>query len=177
MPNYIFTSKRLGFRNWKNSDINLLYQINTDKNVMEFFPIIPTKKETEDFIKRMQNQFAEKGFCYFAVDILENNEFIGFIGLSKQTFEADFTPCVDIGWRLKKSVWNKGYATEGAKACLNYGFKKLNLKTIYSVAPILNVESQHIMKKIGMKKYSTFLHPKISNISDLKECIIYYAIV
>ena len=59
----------------------------------------------------MQNQFAEKGFCYFAVDKLENSEFIGLICLSEQTFEADFTPCIDIGWRLASAEWNKGNAT------------------------------------------------------------------
>ncbi len=173
MSNYIFTSKRLGFRNWKDSDIKFMHQINSDKDVMEFFPAIPTKEETSNFISRMQAQFSEKGFCYFAVDILETNEFIGFIGVSEQTYKTDFSPFVDIGWRLKKNSWNNGYATEGAKACLDYGFQKLNLKTIYSVAPKLNLKSQQVMQKIGMEKHSTFVHPKISNDSELKNCIVY----
>lgn len=173
MSAYIFTSKRLGFRNWKNSDIDLLHPINTDKEVMEFFPTIPSIKETETFIKRMQDQFTANGFCYFAVELLETSEFIGFIGLSEQTYKADFTPCVDIGWRLIKSAWNNGYATEGAKACLKYGFNILNLNEIYSISTLLNVRSQHIMKKIGMEKHSTFLHPEISNKSNLKKCVVY----
>lgn len=173
LEKHLFTSNRLGFRNWKDSDIEFMHQINSDEEVMEFFPSIPTKKETETFVLKMQHQFADKGFCYFAVDILKTNEFIGFIGISEQTYKTDFSPFIDIGWRLKKSSWNKGYATEGAKACLNYAFQKLNLKTIYSVAPILNIKSQRVMLKIGMKKHSTFVHPKIPNDSILKSCIVY----
>ena len=96
MDDYIFTSERLGFRNWKITDVDLLYQINSDKKVMQFFPSIQTKEKTENFIDRMQNQYQEKGFCYFAVEILKTKEFIGFIGLSLQTFETDFTPAIDI---------------------------------------------------------------------------------
>lgn len=102
---YIFTSERLGFRNWNLMDIDQLHEINSDEKVMEFFPNIPTKEQTEEFIKRMINQFQDKGFCCFAVEKLENNEFIGFIGLSEQTCDADFTPCVDIGaWAYLKLI-------------------------------------------------------------------------
>src|SRR4249920_3517830 len=105
MNKYIFTSERLGFLDWKNSDIELMYPISSDKEVMEFFPSVQTREYVADFVKRMQIEFSERGHCYFAVEKLDG-EFIGFIGLHLQTFESYFTPCVDIGWRLKKSVWN-----------------------------------------------------------------------
>jgi len=174
MTNYIFTSARLGFRNWKSSDLDVMATMNADKDVMEFFQSTQSREKTNDFIKKMQKQFAENGFCYFAVDLLETNEFIGFIGLSKQEYNAGFeTPFVDIGWRLSKSAWNKGYATEGAKRCLEYAFKTLKLETIYSIATSKNVKSIRVMEKIGMKKYSTFLHPLIADDSKLKECVAY----
>ena len=72
-------------------------KINTDEKVMKFFPDVNSKEQTLNFIDRMQLQFEAKGFCYFAVDKLENNEFIGFIGLSEQNYKAEFTPCIDIG--------------------------------------------------------------------------------
>lgn len=107
MTNYLFTSSRLGFRNWKDSDLDRMAIINADKDVMEFFPSTQTREVTNDFIDRMQKQFAENGFCYFAVDLLETKELIGFIGLSKQEYDAGFeTPFVDIGWRLSKTTWN-----------------------------------------------------------------------
>ena len=147
--------------------------ISGNKEVMAFFPRIATPEETEGFIQRMLRQFAENGFCYFAVDLLESSEFIGFIGLMAQDYEADFTPCVDIGWRLKPSAWNKGYATEGAKACLTYAFDELNLQTIYSTAPVVNVKSEAVMKKIGMQKAGTFNHPRLLDNERLRECNVY----
>ncbi len=171
--NYTFTSARLGFRNWKFEDIEKMYHINIDKDVMEFFPSIPSYKETEAFVLRMQNSYIKNGYCYFAVDILESNEFIGFIGLSLQTFESEFTPCVDIGWRLKITAWGNGFATEGAKRCLKFGFDSLNLKNIYAIAPVLNLKSQHVMKKIGMRIITTFLHPKIEAEHSLQKCVLY----
>jgi RimJ/RimL family protein N-acetyltransferase len=170
---YIFTSDRLGFRNWSLSDIEKMHEINSDPKVMEFFPSIPTKEQTTEFIKRMTKQFKDKGFCYFAVDKLENNEFIGFIGLSEQTYETDFTPCIDIGWRIKSSEWNKGFATEGAKKCLDYAFETLKLKEVYSVAPKINLKSEHIMIKIGMKKQYEFEHPLLKDHNELETCILY----
>lgn len=174
MSNYLFTSSRLGFREWKNSDLDAMAEICADKDVMEFFPSTLSKDQTLEFINTRQLKFAKNGFCYYAVEILETNELIGFIGLSRQEYDAGFeNPFVDIGWRLKKSSWFKGYATEGAKKCLEYGFRTLELKIIYAIAPSLNIKSTHIMDKIGMKKYSKFMHPSIDDDSNLKECIAY----
>ena len=148
-------------------------KINADKNVMEYFPSTQNQKQTKDFIKRMRKSYDENGYCYFAVDVLETGEFTGFIGLSFQDYEADFTPCIDIGWRLKKSAWGKGFATEGAKACLDYGFHQLNLKSIVAIAPELNLKSQQVMKKIGMTKNGVFLHPNIDEGDPLKPCVLF----
>ena len=170
---YLFTSERLGFRNWHLSDIDKMHEINSDEKVMEFFPCIPTKEQTTEFIERMKKQFEDKGFCYFAVDKLEDNDFIGFIGLSEQTYDADFTPCIDIGWRIKSSEWNKGFATEGAKRCLSYASDNLKLEKIYSIAPKINIRSEHIMSKIGLKKQYEFEHPLLANDERLKYCVLY----
>jgi RimJ/RimL family protein N-acetyltransferase len=170
---HIFTSERLGYRNWNLTDIDKMHEINSDVKVMEFFPSIPSKEQTTEFIERMQNQFQDKGFCYFAVDKLEDNEFIGFIRLSEQTYKADFTPCIDIGWRIKSSEWNKGFASEGAKKCLEYALNDLKVKKIYSIAPKINTKSEHIMTKIGLKKQYEFEHSLLTNFEKLKTCVLY----
>lgn len=170
---YIFTSERLGFRNWNLTDIELLHEINSDEKVMEFFPSIPTRVQTLEFVERMNKQFENKGFCYFAVDKLESKQFIGFIGLSEQTFDADFTPCIDIGWRIKSCEWNKGFATEGAKKCLDYAHNTLKIENVYSIAPKINSKSEHIMAKIGMKKQYEFEHSLLTNNDRLKTCVLY----
>lgn len=176
MATYLFTSQRLGFRNWKHDDLGLLTQINNDEEVMMFFPFKPTKEDSRAFIIRMQNMYAEKGFCYFAVDLLDTKEFIGFIGLAEQSYLEDMGAFIDIGWRLKKSIWNKGYATEGAMACLDFGFNKIGLQKIYSTAPEINKKSELIMQKIGMQQIKTFEHPKLLNDERLKKCVLYEAL-
>jgi len=170
---YEFKSERLGFRNWMLTDIEKMSAINADKKVMEFFPGLLTTEQTIAFIERMQKQYAEKRFCYFAVDKLDTNDFIGFIGLSEQTYKAEFTPCIDIGWRLSQDAWNQGFATEGARRCLAYGFDNLNIEKIVSVAPKINVKSEHIMTKIGMVKQIEFDHPLLLNHDTLKKCVMY----
>ena len=170
---YLFKSSRLGFRNWNAEDLAPMTEINADPEVMEFFPKCPNKNETSEFIQRMSKQFDKNGFCYFAVDLLETQEFIGFIGISEQTYEAEFTPCVDIGWRISRNHWYKGYATEGAKACLEFAKKKTGLTEILSVAPVINTKSEAVMKKIGMQKVSTFLHSLLKDHPELQECVLY----
>ena len=121
----------------------------------------------------MQNQFTENGFCYFPVDDLETDRFIGFIGFSLQKFESDFTPCVDIGWRISKNYWGKGLATEGALACLKYGKDYLKLNRICSMASKINSKSKKVMEKIGMTYVKDFEHPKLKENPRLNKCVLY----
>lgn len=170
---YHFTSERLGFRNWILSDIEKMVRINADQEVMKFFPSLPSKQETIAFIQRMQTQFAKKNYCYFAVDELASGTFIGFTGLSDQNYESDFTPHTDIGWRLSRSFWSRGYATEGAKACLEYAKQHMNLPEIFAVAPKVNLNSIRVMEKIGMSFVKNFEHPGLQHNASLKTCVLY----
>ena len=170
---YLFATQRLGFRLWRETDLNDMTAINKDVDVMRFFPSTQTKDDTVSFIQRMQSQYRDKSFCYFAVDLLSENKFIGFVGLSSPNYEADFTPCIDIGWRLARDRWGYGYATEGARKCLNYGFKDLGLDKIVATAPEINKPSISIMKKIGMTKTKDFIHPLLLNNKELKKCVLY----
>lgn len=170
---YLFTSAHLGFRNWTDDDIPKMAAISADPDVMEFFPAPATSQQTENFIRRMQLLFSQKGYCYFAVEKLDDGAFIGFIGLAEKDFESAFTPCVDIGWRLGKAYWNKGFATEGALRCLEYGFDTLKLEDIKSTASRINVKSIHIMGKAGMKKLLDFKHPLLTDHPRLVDCVCY----
>lgn len=170
---YLFQSTRLGFRNWLERDLEPMSIINQDPRVMEFFPSLKAKGETADFIERMQKQFLETGMCYFATELLDTGEFAGFIGLGEQTFNSPFTPCIDIGWRLKHSLWGKGLATEGARRCLEYGFTTLGLKKINAIAPKVNLPSISIMSKLGMIKTNEFKHPLLSSSPHIEDCVLY----
>lgn len=93
--------------------------------------------------------------------------------MAYQNYEANFTPCTDIGWRLKCSAWGKGYATEGAKRCLQYAFNELKLERIISTCIIQNSPSENVMRKIGMKKMGLFKHPRLSEFPAIQECLWY----
>jgi len=140
---------------------------------MKFFPNQLSEEDSINFIHRMQKQFKEKNYAYLAVDILETQEFIGMIGIMDQNYGNHLNDFVDIGWRLKKSAWGKGYATEGAKGWLKYGFEKIGLEKIYAVAPVLNLPSQNVMKKLEMIKVDEFEHPKIPPKSPLRGCALF----
>ncbi|MEO9966716.1 MAG: GNAT family N-acetyltransferase [Reichenbachiella sp.] len=170
---YLFESERLGFRNWKDSDLPLMSAVSADPEVMEFFPSITTTEQSKEFISRMNTMFDERGYCYFAVEEISSSRFIGFIGLCYQNYESEITPCVDIGWRLDKRFWQRGYATEGAQACLRYGFEVLKLESIKSIASLINIKSINVMKKIGMKKITEFNHPNLIEHEKLKRCACY----
>ncbi|NML21615.1 GNAT family N-acetyltransferase [Pseudoflavitalea sp. G-6-1-2] len=170
---YLFQSSRLGFRRWKSEDLPQLAALNADPAVMEFFPRPYNYEETEAAIARYDTSFEQNGFCFYAVDRLDTGEFIGFIGFSLARFEADFTPCVEIGWRIMRSQWGYGFATEGAARCLQFAFEELQLKVVYSFTAWNNVKSENVMKKIGMRKTAEFLHPALPVGHELQLHLLY----
>ncbi|TDQ18308.1 RimJ/RimL family protein N-acetyltransferase [Algoriphagus boseongensis] len=172
MSAYLFTTPRLGFRTWKEFDLDDFAAINADPEVMRFFQKPYTREDTQAMMERMQNMFEEKGYCYFAVDLLETKELIGAIGLGWKTFESDFTPCVDIGWRIGKKWWNKGLSSEGAKACLDFA-KEKQIQEVLSMASTGNLASIQVMKKIGMSYWKDFDHPDLKNHPDIQRCSLY----
>lgn len=173
MQTYIIKTERLGLRAWKNTDLSEMTALNQDERVMEFFPSTQNETQTQGFIQRMQAHQETHGYCYFAADRLDTGDFIGFIGLCRQDYLKDRPAFTDIGWRLKQAAWGNGFATEGAKACLTFAFKKLNLDKIYSVCSLINAKSENVMKKIGMQKEMEFNHPVLGDFPDLETCAFY----
>lgn len=166
---------RLILRNWKSSDFQPYAKLNADPRVMEFFPSPLTQVESDAQINLIENKRKKDGFCVLAAELKQTQEFIGFIGLSIPSFEAHFTPCVEIGWRLASEYWGKGYAPEGATACLRYGFENLGLKEIVSFTPINNLKSRRVMEKIGMTYDSKddFDHPNLAESHPLRRHVLY----
>ncbi len=171
--NYVITTDRLGLRLWQEEDRIPFARMNAKPSVMKYFPRILSKDESDDFVDRIIRHFAEKGFGLWAVEHRETHDFMGFIGFYTATFEADFTPCIEIGWRLDDAFWHKGYATEGALACLKYGFDALGLKDIYSFTSELNKPSIRVMEKIGMRRSGTFHHPALDRNNPLRPHVLY----
>ncbi len=173
MSAYLFTTPRLGFRRWQASDLEAFTAINSDPVVMHFFQRPLTKEDTLAMMERMECLYEEKEFCYFAVDILESRALLGTIGLGWKTFEADFTPTVDLGYRIGKTWWNQGFSTEGAAACLDYA-RQLQIPKVVSMASIGNLASIQIMKKIGMQYWKDFDHSELQEHPEIQRCSLYH---
>ncbi|MBT2694067.1 GNAT family N-acetyltransferase [Bacillus sp. ISL-55] len=169
---YLETS-RLLLRDWSAADLKPFCLMNADQDVMNYFPDVLTCAETEAFYQAILAEFKEYGFGLYAVEEKRTKEFIGFIGFHRATFEADFTPCIEIGWRLKKDAWGQGYATEGAMACLEYGFNEHGFSEVVSFTAEINKPSVNVMRKIGMTPVKRFHHPRVDQGSPLKKHVLY----
>ena len=167
-------TKRLILRKWNKEDIEPFMKINQDPKVIEYLLGPMDLTQAENFINGA-NEFIDKhGFGLFAACLKDRGELIGFIGLNIPNFEADFTPCVEVGWRLGSQYWGNGYAPEGAKACLEYGFKELKLDKILSWTAEGNKKSIRVMEKLGMKYEKDFSHPKLDIYHPLSKHVLYY---
>jgi RimJ/RimL family protein N-acetyltransferase len=125
-----FQTDRLLLRGWRPSDLEPFAALNSDPLVMKYFPQLLSREESESFVGRVNAHFDQNGFGLWAVEVHCVAPFIGFVGLAIPRFEAHFTPCVEIGWRLAAEYWNRGYATEAARAVLTFGFDTLQLQSI-----------------------------------------------
>src|ERR1700689_2533620 len=143
-------TERLLLRRWRDSARLPFQQMNADPRVMEFFPASLSLAESDALIDRAQAHFDRHGFGPFAAELLENQFFIGFIGLSIPNFDAPFMPAVEIGWRLAFNSWGRGLATEGAQAVINYAFEDLGLDNLVSFTVPENLRSRRVMEKLGM---------------------------
>jgi ribosomal-protein-alanine N-acetyltransferase len=169
-----FESERLIFRDWLPVDLPEFQRMNADPVVMEFFQGILTYEETDVFYEKIKAEIQSEGYGLFAVELKETCEFLGFIGFHKANLNLGFDPFVEIGWRLKKEAWGNGYATEGAKRCMTYGFEQLGFSDVYSFTSIVNTRSERVMRKIGMKRKMVFDHPRIEKNHLLCRHVLYH---
>jgi RimJ/RimL family protein N-acetyltransferase len=170
---YIISTERLGLRKWMGSDTQPFVEMNRDPEVMKYFPKMLSEQESIGFINRIRIFFDEHAFGVWAVEKRSTNEFIGYTGFSIPRFDSFFTPCIEIGWRYKKEAWGKGYATEAASACLRYGFDDLGFNKVLSFTSVLNLNSEKVMKRIGMTRVGEFDHPKIETHDRLCRHVLY----
>ncbi len=157
---------RLRLRRWCESDILPLAALNADPRVMEFYLAPLSRLETERMILRIERSIEQKGFGFWAA---------GFIGLNIPEKTFPFSPCVEIGWRLAHPFWGKGFATEGAKASLQFGFEEIGLPEIVALTATINVRSRRVMEKIGMSRQSQddFDFPSVALDHPLRPHVLY----
>lgn len=171
----ILKTERLILRSWRPEDLDPFAAMGADPEVMRYFPALLDHKETKALIARMDREFERNGFGWCAVEVPGVFDFIGFIGLSRPRFHTHFTPCVEVGWRLRRDAWGHGYATEGASACLKYAFGKLGLEEVVSMAVEANHRSRAVMKRLGMTRRpeDDYGHPTIPFDHPLRRHVLY----
>ncbi|RNL78945.1 GNAT family N-acetyltransferase [Nocardioides marmorisolisilvae] len=169
------TTERLLLRQWRDDDREPFAALNADPEVMADFPRTVTREEADALIDRHQVRLAAGEPGLFAVEVRDSGEFIGFVGLSVPAFEAAFTPCVEVGWRLARSAWGHGYASEGGRAALEHGFNTLMLNEIVSFTWEGNLRSRAVMERIGMTRdpADDFEHPNLEPGHRLRPHVLY----
>jgi 3-dehydroquinate dehydratase/shikimate dehydrogenase len=169
------TTERLILRPWREEDLDSLARLNADSRVMEFFLNSLTREESAARMEVYTQHIQDHGWGLWAVSVPNISDFIGWIGLWPIGFEAHFTPAIEVGWRLLPEFWGQGYATEGARAALEYGFETLKLDEIVSITVPANLRSRRVMEKLGMHRNSKddFDYPKIPEGHPLRRHVLY----
>ena len=166
--------ERVLLRGWQASDLEPLAVLNADPRVMEHYPAALTRAESDAFVlERAVPAFAERGFGPWAVEVPDVAPFIGYVSLLAPTFEAHFTPCVEIGWRLAFPAWGHGYATEAARLAIAYGFAEGGLDEIVSFTVPANRRSVAVMERLGMRADGEFDHPRLPPGHRLRRHVLY----
>ena len=193
----ILETDRLRLRPWRESDREPFAALNADPEVMKYYPAVLNRQESDALVDRIQSKFEERGWGLFAVELkgasqaktghllpgfdqieatdTSNGPFIGYVGLSVPQFETHFTPCVEIGWRLARSSWGNGYATEAARRVRQFAFEQLQLPEIVSFTSVLNQQSRRVMERIGMSRdpADDFAHPTLPEGHLLRPHVLY----
>lgn len=169
------TTDRLLLRQWRDSDREPFAALNADPAVMEHFPALQTREQSDTLIDRNIPELDGRGWGLWALEVKDTGEFIGFTGLNVPTFEAPFLPGVEIGWRLAKGAWGNGYASEAARAALAYAFGPAGLDEIVSFTATTNLPSQRVMQRIGMvhDEAGDFDHPRVEEGHRLRRHVLY----
>jgi RimJ/RimL family protein N-acetyltransferase len=165
--------QRVRLRQWRDQDLLPFAELNADRAAMEYFVAPLTRAESDAMVERIGSALDARGWGLWCLDI--DGRCAGFTGLSMPSFDAHFTPCIEIGWRMHPRYWGRGYATEAARLALDYGFTALELPEIVSFTAVGNVRSRAVMERLGMRRDvdGDFDHPRIAIDHPLCRHVLY----
>ena len=162
---------RLLMRPWRDADREPFAAMNADPVVMEHFPAPMTRAESDAFVDRLEAHFAKHGYGLWVLE--DDTGFVGFTGLNWADFEAPFNPSLEVGWRLARTAWGKGYATEAATEAMRRGFEHVD--RITSFTAVGNERSWRVMERLGMRRDGEFDHPRVPEGSPIRRHVLYVA--
>ena len=168
-------TKRLLLRRWHPGDRDPFAALNADPEVMRWFPATLSRDESDALADRIAAAVERDGWGLWALEERATGGFVGFTGLTRPAFEAHFTPAVEIGWRLARDAWGRGYATEAARTATAYAFGELGLERIVSFTAAGNERSRAVMRRLGMRHdpAEDFDHPALPPGHPLRRHVLY----
>jgi RimJ/RimL family protein N-acetyltransferase len=171
----VLETPRLRLRGWRAADLPPFAALNADPVAMEHLPGPLSHAESDAMAGRIAEHFARRGFGFWAVEAPGVADFLGFVGLAVPRLAMPFGPCVEIGWRLAAAHWGKGYATEAARAALEFGFRRLGLDEIVAYTVPANARSRAVMERLGMRHAAgeAFDHPALPEGHPLRRHELY----
>ncbi|CAN5571086.1 GNAT family N-acetyltransferase [soil metagenome] len=173
------TTERLLLRGWRESDLAPFAELNADPETMEHFPSAMNRVESDQMVERLLQGWADDGMSWWAVETLADGSFVGAVGLMRVSFDAPFAepgrPATEVGWRLLRSTWGHGYATEAAVAAVTWGFEEHDLDQIFAFTVPPNLRSRRVMERLGMAHdpAEDFDHPRVDGGSPLRRHVLY----
>jgi len=164
---------RLRLRQWRQTDFGPFAEMNADAKVMEYFPAVLPRAESDALAQRCHALIAKQGWGLWATELKATGEFVGFIGLHTTSAELPFPSCVEVGWRLAVRFWGNGYATEGGRAALHVAFRCLGQNEVVSFTAVGNARSRAVMERLGMREAALFDHPRLPEGHRLRPHCLY----
>ena len=148
--------------------------MNADAEVMRHFPSPLDRQASDAFVDWMEARFDDQGFGLWALEVIETREFIGFTGLNPMPEGIPGGGGMEVGWRLARSAWRRGYATEAARAAVEVAFGPIGLPELWSMTAVANTPSQAVMQRLGMKRYAFCDHPKLPSAHPVRPQVVYH---
>jgi ribosomal-protein-alanine N-acetyltransferase len=173
MPAPELATDRLRLRHWRDADLPLFAAMNADPDVMAHFAGTLSAAESDRLAERLRAELSSEAFGLWALEIPGTMGFAGFVGLTRPRFDAYFTPCIEIGWRLARPAWGHGYASEATALALRHGFATLGVADIFAITVPANLRSRAVMQRIGMTHVGEFEHPSVADGHALKRHLIF----
>jgi RimJ/RimL family protein N-acetyltransferase len=170
----IIETNRLVLRRWREADREPFAELNGDPRTLVFFPSTLTPAESDAFVDRIEARFEAHGYGLWALEVRETGQFIGFTGLAPMQEDVPGAGGTEIGWRLARYAWHRGYATEAALAAREVAFTGAGLAELWSMTAVLNTPSQAVMRRIGMTEATRFDHPRVPDGSPLRPHVVYH---